>query len=182
MGPTEKKVAVGLALVLVALVAAYVAMPNLGAKAAPTANPMGAPPAGPQAAAGGAGDAGCAPGGEGGQGGVVTQEFGKKGAKLEIVAVLPITHGCHTETEAELKKIHQAHANDIHLVIVDLFGPQGQEWIGKIGGGFRAVVAINGKTAFDLGGRQVVLEKQEGMTYNVSDLRPIVEAELRKAG
>jgi hypothetical protein len=129
---------------------------------------------GPRAAAP-AGPAACAPSGSGQ--GVATQEFGQKGAKVEIVAALPITHRCHVRTEAELKKAFEAHPKDIHLIIYDLFGPEGQQFVAQHGGQ-RAVVFVNGKTSFDLGGRKVALEMQEGGRYRPDDIVPIVEQEI----
>ncbi len=122
---------------------------------------------------------GCAPG-SGGQG-VPTQEFGKPGAKLEITACLPITHGCHVRTEAELKRAYQLHPDDIHLVIVDLFGPDASKYLDKVPGGMRACVGINGKNTFQLAGRTVSLEKPEGGEYQVSDIVPIIENEIGAA-
>jgi len=185
MGSGEKKVAVVLVVVLAALVGAYFLLPGLGAPK--SSMPMGpgmqgsAPAGGAQAAAGaGAGaDAACAT--DTGGASAATQEFGKEGAKLEVIALLPITHGCHTTTEAELKKIYQKHPDDIHLAIVDLFGPDAKQYQDKIGGGFRTLVAINGSTTFTLGGRQVQLERQEGSSYVPADLEPLIEQELKKA-
>jgi hypothetical protein len=191
MGPGEKKVAIALVVVLAALVAVYVLVPNLGVK--PSDMPMGpgmaaargggqGPGAAGAKASGAKGaatqDAGCATGGGGGNY-VKTQEFGKAGAKLEIIALLPITHGCHTATEGELKKIQQKHPDQIHLTIVDLFGPDAAKYKEKVGGGTRTLVAINGKTSFTLDGRSVQLERQEGMSYKPADLEPLVEQQLK---
>jgi hypothetical protein len=122
-----------------------------------------------------AGPEACAPSGPGQ--GVATQEFGKKGAKVEIVAALPITHRCHVRTEAELKKAYEKHPKDVHLIIYDLFGPDGQAFVAQHGGQ-RAVVFINGKTTFDLDGRKVALEMQENGRYRPDDIAPIVEQEI----
>ncbi len=120
---------------------------------------------------------GCAP--TSGAQGVPTQEFGKAGAKLEITALLPITHGCHVRTEAELKRAYQLHPNDIHLTIVDLFGPDSQKYQPKVPGGMRACVGINGKNTFQYAGRTVSIEKPEGGEYQVSDIVPIIENEIQ---
>ena len=109
---------------------------------------------------------------------VATQEFGKKGAKMEIVALLPITHGCHVNTEAELKKAYKKHPDDIHLTIVDFFGPDAPKYQEKVGAG-RALVSINGKTSFKLKGKTLILERQENMSYRPADIVPIIEQELR---
>jgi len=184
MGSGEKKVAVGLVVVLAALVAVYVLKPNLGAPK--SESPMGpGGRMGPAMAQSGGGpgaagaDASCSTGQAGAS--AKTQEFGKPGAKVEIVALLPITHGCHTTTEAELKRIQKKHSDDIHLTIVDLFGPDASKYQQKIGGGQRTLVAINGKTQFDLNGKPILLERQEGMSYQPSDLEPVVEQQLKKA-
>jgi len=189
MGAGEKKVAIALVVVLVALVAAYVLLPNFGkppnemaqmmppGMAQAAGNSGGKGMAQPAGAKGGTSGAACATGG--GEASAKTQEFGKPGARLEIIALLPITHGCHTTTEAELKKIQQKHPNDIHLVIADLFGPDAPKYQQKIGGGQRMLVAINGKTQFELNGKQLVLERQEGMSYKPADLEPLVEQQLK---
>ena len=189
MGSGEKKVAVALVVVLAALVAVYMLMPGLGApKSRAAAAPAGSGGAGAPATAGGPAPGGPAAGGsdaacatDTGGGSVATQEFGKEGAKVEVIALLPITHGCHTTTEAELKKIHAKHPDDIHLVIVDLFGPDAKQYQDKVGGGFRTLVSVNGSTTFNLGGRQVQLERQEGGSYQPADLDPVIEQELKKA-
>jgi hypothetical protein len=174
MGSGEKKVAVALVVVLAALVAVYLLLPGLGA-------PKGTLPVGPGMARGApaGADAACVTGSGGAS--VGTQEFGKDGAKVEVVALLPITHGCHTTTEAELKKIYKKHPDDIHLTIVDLFGPDARQYQDKIGGGTRTLVAVNGNTSFALDGRKVQLERQEGGSYRPADLEPIIEQELKKA-
>jgi hypothetical protein len=168
MGATEKKIAVVLVVILIAMVAAYV---STGKE--PQPNPMMA-----QQAASGA--AACPTGAPSGGTGVETQEYGKAGAKLEILALLPITHRCHVNTEAELKKAYERHAGDIHLTIVDLFGSDAATYLPKVGNRVRAVVSINGKTRFELKGKPVVLEQAENVSYSPRDIGPIVEAELRK--
>jgi len=181
MGSGEKKMAVVLVVVLAALIGVYVMLPKLGVPKNDMPLPPGMTPAGgARAAAGSGGDAACAPGTTTGGEGAKTQEFGKKGAKVEVIALLPITHGCHVNTEAELKKIQQRHPDDIHLTIVDLFGPDAAKYQQQVGGG-RTLVSINGRTEFELGGRTVVLERQENGSYQVGDLAPIVEEELKKA-
>jgi hypothetical protein len=125
------------------------------------------------------GPAACAPSASGAEG-VATQEFGKAGAKVEILALLPITHGCHVRTEAELKKAQAAHPNDVHLTIVDLFGSDAPKYLPKVGNQTRAVVSINGKTSYSLNGKQVRFEFVEDRFYAPSDLVPVIE-ELLKA-
>jgi hypothetical protein len=174
MGPAEKKVVAALSVVLIALVAVLV----LWKPATKVASPLGAGtmssgPAGAQSSSGA-----CATTPGAGAEGVPTQEFGKKGAKMEILALLPITHGCHVNTEAELKKAYQAHPNDIHLKIVDLFGAEGQK-LAQENGGTRALVLINGKSSFTVGNREVVLERTEGPTYVPTDISAIVDQELK---
>ncbi len=137
----------------------------------PAPPPVATAPATPPAASAAA----CAPSGP--SRGVATQEFGKKGAKLEIVAALPITHGCHVRTEAELKKAYEKHPEGVHLTIYDLFGTDGQKFVAE-NGGQRAVVFINGKTSFDLGGRKITFEKMEDMLYRPADIVPTVDQEL----
>ncbi len=177
MGSGEKKIVAVLAVVLIGLLGAYVKF-QPKQPTVRSGEKMAAMGGGAESA--GAGDASCSAGGSSGGAGAATQEFGKKGAKVEILALLPITHGCHVNTEAELKKAQQQHPNDIHLIIVDLFGPDAGKYLPKVGGGQRAVISINGKTSFDLGSKKVQLEKQEGMTYEPSDLGPVVEQVLAK--
>jgi hypothetical protein len=123
------------------------------------------------------GPAACAP--SSGGSGVATQEFGKAGAKVEILSLLPITHGCHARTEAELKKAQAAHPSDIHLVIVDLFGSEAPKYLSKVGNQQRPVVSINGNTSFTLNGKRVVFEYQEDRLYAPSDLAPAIEQALK---
>jgi len=87
MSAGEKKVAALLAIVLVVMVGAYIVTGRSSAG-----------PGGMLAGAGSASGQACAPTPGGGAEGVPTQEFGEAGAKLEIVAALPITHGCHVQT------------------------------------------------------------------------------------
>jgi len=176
MSAGEKKVAVVLVIVLVALVGAYFVSGRSASSAAtaipgqmaagPTATPTGAP-----------GGQTCAPTGAA-AGSVPTQEFGKAGAKVEIVAALPITHGCHVKTEAELKKAYEKHPDDVHLTIYDLFGPEGQAYV-KEHGGPRAVVFINGNTSFDLKGKKVKLEMTEGGSYVPDQIVPIIDQTVK---
>ncbi len=189
MSSTEKAIAIGLVVILAVMVGAYVVTGNR-AQSSPAAS--GSPvkmaqsgPAGPAGAAGGASAAGAASGAAcatsgANAGSVATQEFGKKGAKLEVVAALPITHGCHVQTEAELKTAYKKHPNDIHLTIYDLFGPDGQKYVSEHGGQ-RAVVFINGDTSFDLNGKKIQFERQENGSYSPSDLVPVIESLLKKA-
>jgi hypothetical protein len=194
MGATEKKIAVVLVVVLIAMVAVYATTggkpeqnPMMGERPQPAATPAASNAApvvilnpGSPGQSASPGGAACPTGSPSGGTGVKTQVFGKPGAKLEILALLPITHGCHVNTEAELKKAFEQHAGDIHLTIVDLFGPEAASYLPKVGNRVRAVVSINGKTKFELKGRPVVLEQAENGSYSPGDIGPIVEAELRK--
>jgi hypothetical protein len=175
VSPTEKKIAAVLAVVLVAMIAVYFAtQPKPGSAAGPL-SPEAAAAAGTQSSA-----VACAPT-AGGGGAATTQEFGEAGAKLEIIAVLPLAIGCHRATEAEVKKAYEKHPDDIHLVVVDLMGPDAAKYREKVGVGWMAV-SINGKTTFDLDGRPVKLEQMENGTYRPADILPIIEAELSKPG
>jgi hypothetical protein len=170
MSSAEKGIAVVLLVVLVGMVGAYVITGNRGQAAQAAASGAGT------AAAGGAG---CAPT-SGGQTAAKTEELGKAGAKLEIVAIVPVAHGCHATSIAELKKAYQAHPNDIHLTIVDSFGPDARKYQDKAGGITWTVIAINGKSEFDVNGQTVRLQRQEGMSYTPAHLIPIIENELKK--
>jgi len=166
MSSGEKKVVVLLGLVFVALIAVYVTTQ-------PKAGESGS---GPQVAAA---NLDCAPGAAGQA--AETQHFGEPGAKLEIIAVLPVAHGCHATTEAELKKVYEAYPDDVHLTIVDLMGPDAGQYRQKVGVAW-TVVSINGKSTFQLEGRTVTLQQMEGRSYRPSDILPIVETELAKLG
>jgi hypothetical protein len=178
MSAGEKKVALVLVVVLVALVGAYFVT---GRSASSAATGMPGQPMAPGATATATAAPGgptCAPTPGAGAGGVATQEFGKAGAKVEIVAALPITHGCHVKTEAELKKAYEKYPSDIHLTIYDLFGPEGQAYV-KEHGGQRAVVFINGNTTFELKGKNVKLEMTEGGSYVPDQIVPIVDQTVK---
>ena len=177
MGSGEKKIVAVLVVVLVGLAVAYLkTQPKTGeVRVVDRMAAMGTP-----TATSGSSDASCATGSSSGGAGVATQEFGKKGAKLEIVAALPITHGCHVQTEAELKKAYEQHKGDIHLTIYDLFGTDGQAFVAKHGGA-RAVIFINDKTSFELGGQPVVFERQENQGYQPAQIVPVIEQELKKS-
>jgi len=185
MGSGEKKVAIALVVVLAALVAVYVLLPNLGrqpndmAGMMPQGMAQAAGQAQPAAAGAGAGasDAACATSSGGGQN-AKTQEFGKAGAKVEVLALIPVAHGCHATSEAQLKKAYQAHPNDIHLTIVDSQGPDAAKYRSKVKVNW-TVISINGKSAFTVNGKQVQLEKAEGMSYQPADLLPIIEQQLK---
>jgi len=169
MSSAEKGIAVVLLVVLVGMVGAYVITGNRGQAAQAAASGAGAA----------AGGAGCAPT-SGGQTAAKTEELGKAGAKLEIVAIVPVAHGCHATSIAELKRAYQAHPNDIHLTIVDSFGPEARKYQDKTGGITWTVIAINGKSDFEVNGQKVVLQRQEGMSYTPAHLSPIIENELKK--
>jgi hypothetical protein len=181
MSSGEKKIAVVLVVVLVAMVGVYFATAPKAAKpaaAVPMMAMQGAPMGGPSAAQSTSGGAACATGPSGG-GAAKTQEFGKPGAKLEVVAIIPVAHGCHANSEATLKKAYQQHPKDIHLTIVDLNGPDAAKYRSKAGGVQWTVIAINGKYQFDLDGRRVALERAEGQSYRPADLIPIIEQQLK---
>ena len=165
MGPSEKKIAVVLVVILIAMLAVYA---STGKK--PQAGPMMAEGEGAECATG-------APSGSGAA--AKTEELGRAGAKVEIIAVVPVAKGCHAATVAELKKAYQAHPQDIHLIIVDLQGPDAPKYREKVGSPY-TIVKINGKHQFEVGGRRVSLERMEGASYRPSDIGPIIEAELRR--
>lgn len=187
MNSGEKKIVAALAVILVASLGLYFGMPQKTASAAPMMTAQaGGPPAGPArpqgAGPGAASDpGGCATTGAAGAAGVATFEAGKKGAKVDIIAILPITHGCHVATEGIVKKLAQDHPNDVHLVVVDLFGKDGPKYLKQTGLGQSAAVAINGKTAFKVNGKSVQLLRQEGQSYMPGDIELIVNGLLKEA-
>jgi hypothetical protein len=181
----EKGIAAVLVVILVAMVGVYLVTGNKAQSAPAAGNPLMAK--GPAGAAGGAAASGaaasgaaCATAGAAGGAAAKTEELGKAGAKLDIVAIVPVAHGCHATSIAELKKAYHAHPNDIHLTIVDFFGPDAKKYQSKAGGVTWTVIAINGKSDFELNGRRLVLQKQEGMSYLPADLGPIIGNELKK--
>jgi hypothetical protein len=173
MSSIEKKIAVVLVVILVALVGVYVVSGNRD-KTASGASAAGTE----QASAGGSGASCAAPGGEA-AGTAKTEELGKAGAKMEIVAVVPVAHGCHATTIEELKKAYKAHPNDIHLTVVDAFGPEAKTYQEKAGIQW-VFVSLNGSTKFEMDGKKMQLERAEGQSYSPSDLVPLVEQELKK--
>ncbi len=185
MGSVEKKIAALLTIVLVVLIGVYLAWGNKPTPAEQMQQQIqsatrAAAAAAPQQPGGAAGGPGCSTSpSASGAGAVKTQEFGKKGAKVEIVADLPITHGCHVQTEAQVKEAYKKFPNDVHLIIYDLFGPEGNEYA-KTHGGKRAMVVINGQTTFDLGGKQVTFEYTEDR-YSPNDIVPVVEQVVKGA-
>jgi hypothetical protein len=182
MGPTEKKIAVLLVVVLIAMVAVYVSTGNRPQQGQAMAGRMagrGGPGAAGATAAAQPGGAACPTGAPAAAGGAAkTEELGKSGAKLEIIAVVPVAHGCHATSIAELKKAYQSHPNDIHLTIVDLQGPDAAEYAKKVGASYTRIT-INGKYQFETSGRRVALEQAEGRSYRPADLIPVIETELK---
>ena len=172
----EKRVAALLVVVLLAMIAVYFG--TSGRPAGPVASASLAQGALTGAGvAGGGSDPGCAPGVGGPAAGI--QEFGKEGARLEIIAVLPVAQGCHATTEAEVKKAYKKHPDDIHLTIVDLMSPEAAKYRDKVGVPWM-VVSINGESTFEIKGRRVQLQRMENGSYKPSDIVPIIEAELKK--
>ena len=170
MSAGEKKVAALLAIVLVVMVGAYIV--------------TGRSNAGPGATLAQAGGAAGGGGGTMGPGGGFPEVavMGPEDAKVKIVGMVPIVNPCHAATVAALKEVYEAHPDDIHLTLIDFQGPDSEEWKQTLGGVTCATVAINGKYTFDLEGRTVTFQKKEGMTYQPTDLKTVVEGELAKAG
>ena len=170
MSAGEKRVAVLLAIVLVVMVGAYMVTGRSSAGPEETsAQPWGMPGGG---------------GGMMGPGGVEFPEvavMGPEDAKVKIVGMVPIVNPCHAATVAALKEMYEAHPDDIHLTLIDFQGPDSWEWKQKLGVTC-ATVEINGQYTFNLEGRTVTFQKQEGMTYQPTDLKTVVEGELAKTG
>jgi len=164
MSSGEKKVAVVLVVVLIAIIGVYF---SLGPKSEP---------AGP----GEASLAGRA-GGGGGASFPETKTMGPEDAKVKIVGMVPIANPCHAATVAALKEVYEAHPNDIQLTLIDFMGPDSMEWKQKLGVTC-ATVEINGSYSFELEGRNVIFQKKEGMSYKPTDIKTVVEGELAKAG
>lgn len=167
MSSGEKKIAAILVVVLIAAIGAYFALGSRMETGQVTASPN-------MAGAGGPGD------GRGG-GYAETSSLGSEDAKVKIIALVPIANPCHAATVSALKEVYEAHPNDIHLTLIDFQGPHAAEWRQKLRVTC-ATVDINGQYTFDLDGRNVTFQKQEGGTYQPADLRTVVEAELEKAG
>jgi hypothetical protein len=179
MSSSEKKIAAMLVVVLVAMVGVYFVTGNRAQSAPAPGQVAQAGQGAKPGQAGAAGDASCAPA-SGAETAAKTEELGKPGARLDIVAIVPVAHGCHATSIAELKKAYEAHPNDIRLTIVDAFGPDAKKYQSKAGGITWTVIAINGQSEFELNGRRLQLQRQEGMSYSPTDLIPIIEDELKK--
>ena len=179
MSSSEKKIAAILVVVLVAMVGVYFVTGNRAQSAPAPGQVAQAGQAAKAGQASAASGASCAPT-SGGQQFAKTEELGKPGAKLDIVAIVPVAHGCHATSVAELKKAYEAHPNDIHLTIVDAWGPDAKKYQSKAGGVTWTVIAINGQSEFELNGKRLQLQRQEGMSYSPTDLVPLIEDELKK--
>ncbi len=162
MSSTEKKIAAVLVVALVALVVVYFTIGS-GSEGR----------AGPAMPSGGMGGTGA--------GFPEVEAMGPEDAKVKIVALVPIVNPCHAATVAALKKVYEDNPEDIHLTLIDFFGPDSGEWKQNLGVSC-ATVEINGQRTFDLKGRTVTFQKQEGMTYQPTDLHTVIEGELAKAG
>ena len=161
MSSTEKKIAATLVVVLIGLIAVYFTMGS-----------------------GTGGSGGIAgPGMAGGPGGGFPEvaAMGPEDAKLKIVALVPIVNPCHAATVATLKEVYEDNPEDIHLTLIDFFGPDSMEWKQKMRVTC-ATVEINGQRTFDLKGRTVTFQQMEGAMYKPTDLKTVVEDELAKAG
>jgi hypothetical protein len=175
MSSGEKRIAVVLVVILIGMVGAYFAV---GSKM-DTAQMPGPP------GMGGAGGPGgmMGAGGMAGQGGAAaaTTTVGPEGAKVEIIALVPIANPCHAATVSVLKQLSSAYPNDVRLTLIEFMGPDSAEWRQKLGVTC-ATVSINGQYTFNLEGRTVIFQQQEGGTYRPVDLKTVVEAELARAG
>jgi len=167
MSAGEKKVAALLAIVLVVMVGAYVVTGRSSAG-------QMMPPGGMQGRGGGMM-------GPGGGGFPEIEAMGPEDAKVKIVGLVPIVNPCHAATVAALKEVYEAHPDDIHLTLIDFMGPDSSEWKQKLGVTC-ATVEINGKYTFNLEGRTVTFQQNEGRMYQPTDLKTVVEGELAKTG
>jgi len=166
MSAGEKKVAALLAIVLVVMLGAYIVTGRSSAG-----------PAGAVAVPGGGGGTM----GPGGGGFPEVTAMGPEDAKVKIVGLVPIVNPCHAATVAALKEVYEAHPDDIHLTLIDFMGPDSSEWKQKLGVTC-ATVEINGKYTFNLEGRTVTFQQNEGRMYQPTDLKTVVEGELAKTG
>jgi hypothetical protein len=150
--------------VLVAMVAAYFATAPKPGAPQPIPIVSGEPrPAGPGAYA-------------------ETEVIGPEDAKLKIVALVPVVNPCHAGTVKALKEAAADHPEDIQLTLVDFFNPEDSaKWKGELGVTC-ATVEINGDYTFELEGRTVTFQKQEGGTYQPADLETVIEGALAEAG
>jgi hypothetical protein len=111
--------------------------------------------------------------------GAETRVMGAEDAALKIIAFVPTEAGCHDATVAALMESYEAYPDDIHLTLVDFFGPDRNEWAEKLRVTC-ATVTINGEKTFDLEGRRVSFEKAEGGTYIAPDLNAVIDAEIER--
>ncbi|UCC67551.1 MAG: hypothetical protein JSV79_10545 [Armatimonadota bacterium] len=160
MSSGEKKVAVVLVVVLIAMIGVYFSL-------------------GPKSELAGTGGAGLV--GGAGAAFAEAEPMGPDDAKVKIVGLVPIANPCHAATVAALKEVYEEHPNDVQLTLIEFMGPNAMEWKQKLGVTC-ATVEINGSYRFELDGRNVIFQKQEGMTYRPADIKTVVEAELAKAG
>ena len=178
MSSGEKKIAVVLVVILIGMIGAYFA---LGSKTGPAE--MAGPPG-----MGGAGGPGGMPG-QGGPGGMpgsggagpATTTVGPEDAKVDVVALVPIANPCHAATVSTLKQLSSAYPNDVRLTLIEFMGPDSAEWRQRLGVTC-ATVSINGRHTFEVDGRTVTFQQQEGGTYRPVDLKTVIEAELAQAG
>ena len=164
MSPTEKKIAVVLGVVLVAMTAAYFATAPKSEAPRPIPVVAGEPR---QPAA---------------QAYAETEVIGPENAKLKVVAMVPVVNPCHAATVKALREVAAEHPNDIQLTLIDFFNPaEAEKWKDELGVTC-ATVEVNGDYTFELEGRTVTFQKQEGGSYQPADLSTVIEAELAKAG
>ena len=164
MSGTEKKIAVVLGVVLVAMTAAYFAT----APKSEAPQPMPVVSGEPRQPAPGAY--------------AETAVIGPEEAKLKVVAMVPVVNPCHAATVKALKKVAAEHPDDIQLTLIDFFNPaEAAKWKEELGVTC-ATVEINGDYTFELEGRTVTFQRMEGGTYQPADLETVIEGELAKAG
>jgi hypothetical protein len=147
--------------------AAALALGGCGEKAQPAA-----PPAAPPAAKAAASD-------------LVSQvgrRVGDESAKVQVVAVLPVSRGCQDQVGLYILDAARANPAMLSAVVYDMKGDDGQRVL-KEKNHTCLSVFVNGSTKFDVGdaGRKVMLEGPLDYNYSMDDVRDVLMAELKKA-
>lgn len=113
--------------------------------------------------------------------------FGSPSSPVKIEAYLMEMGGCHRPTLEALKKVAKKFKGKVHIKIVNMDTPKGQELASK-SGVHCVTVLVDGRKTFKLPGpkgeeRTVVLSGMVGASFTPDDIEEIVRRELaKKAG
>ncbi len=106
------------------------------------------------------------------------KQIGSVDAGVQIVCVLPLAVGCQDYLGEYVVSLARANPDFIGVRVLDMGGDAGRTAMAACGAKCMSVI-VNGRTAFDLGGKdgKVLLE---GPGFGLEDLRRVVMAELGK--